>query len=158
MGVGGLEGEAGGQIPDPALMHLGNLGERARFRQGIVAVAVNGATVQAHQLSNKGRRAHPAFYFERIHAGADQFRDLLDQAQTGLEGLELNIGTKLEQLASTGKTLKTTKDFLDGNISDIETADPAQTSAELLNDQNMLEASYNILVRLSNLSLTKYLN
>lgn len=93
-----------------------------------------------------------------IQAKYQEAADLLDQAQTGLEGLELNVGTKLEQLASTGKTLTTTKNFLNGNISDIETADPAQTSAELLNDQNMLEASYNILVRLSNLSLTKYLN
>lgn len=93
-----------------------------------------------------------------IQAKYQEAADLCDQAQTGLEGLELNVGTKLEQLVSTGKTLKTTKDFIDGNVTDIETADPAQTSAELLNDQNMLEASYNILVRLSNLSLTKYLN
>lgn len=93
-----------------------------------------------------------------IQAKYQEAADLLDQAQTGLEGLELNVGTKLEQLVSTGKTLNTTKNFLNGSVSDIETADPAQTSAELLNDQNMLEASYNILVRLSNLSLTKYLN
>jgi flagellin-like hook-associated protein FlgL len=46
---------------------------------------------------------------------------------------------------------------MDGVVSDLESADTTTAVAELTQDQTMLEASYNVLVRLSNLTLTKYL-
>jgi flagellar hook-associated protein 3 FlgL len=83
---------------------------------------------------------------------------LLNDAQDGLKSVELNIGTKIEQSGRTEQTLKTTKAFLEGTISDFESADTFTAVAELTQDQTMLEASYNVLVRLSNLSLNNFLN
>lgn len=83
--------------------------------------------------------------------------DLLTEAKADLQAVELNVGTKIEQLGRTTKTLQTTKEFMDGIVSDLESADTFTAVAELTQDQTMLEASYNVLVRLSTLSLTKYL-
>ena len=78
-------------------------------------------------------------------------------AQTDLQAVELNVGTKLEQLGRTTKTLQSSKQFMGGIVSDLESADTFSAVAELTQDQTMLEASYNVLVRLSNLTLTKFL-
>jgi flagellar hook-associated protein 3 FlgL len=83
--------------------------------------------------------------------------NLLTESKTGMEAVELNVGTKLEQLGRTQTTLKDSKNFMDGVVSDLESADTTTAVAELTQDQTMLEASYNVLVRLSNLTLTKYL-
>ena len=83
--------------------------------------------------------------------------NLCNEAKKGIEAVELNVGTKMEQLGRTQTTLKTSKDFMDGVVSDLESADTTTAVAELTQDQTMLEASYNVLVRLSQLTLTKYL-
>ena len=83
--------------------------------------------------------------------------DLVTQAETGVEGLQLNVGTKQQQLATTGDQLKETKNFLDGTISDIEMADTSTAVAELNQDQTMLQAAYTTVVRLSSLTLTNFL-
>jgi flagellar hook-associated protein 3 FlgL len=82
--------------------------------------------------------------------------DLCNQALEGMEGVELNIGTKLEQADRTSKLLKDSKNFMDGVISDLESADTFTAVAELTQEQTMLEASYNTLVKLSNLSMVKF--
>ncbi len=83
--------------------------------------------------------------------------DLVIDAEEDLQALELSIGTKVQQLASTNKNLENSKDLADGIISDIESANTFEAVAELTQDQTMLEASYNTVVRLSNLTLTKFL-
>jgi flagellar hook-associated protein 3 FlgL len=92
-----------------------------------------------------------------IKAKMQKAADLLTSAKTDMEAVELNVGTKLEQLGRTQTTLKDSKNFMDGVVSDLESADTTTAVAELTQDQTMLEASYNVLVRLSNLTLTKYL-
>ena len=77
---------------------------------------------------------------------------------TDMEGLELNIGTKMEQTHRTGVLFKDSKNFLNGAISDLESSDTFQAVAELTQDQTMLEASYSTLVRLSQLTMTKFLS
>jgi flagellar hook-associated protein 3 FlgL len=84
-------------------------------------------------------------------------RDLVNEALEDMQSTELNIGTKVEQLHRTGLQLKDTKSFLSGAVSDLESADTFEAVAELTQDQTMLEASYNTLVRLSNLSMIKFL-
>ena len=84
--------------------------------------------------------------------------DLVNAALTDMEGLELNIGTKMEQTHRTGVLLKDSKNFLNGAISDLESSDTFQAVAELTQDQTMLEASYSTLVRLSQLTMTKFLS
>ncbi|MCD6073316.1 MAG: flgL [Rhodospirillales bacterium] len=83
--------------------------------------------------------------------------DLCSEAKSGMEAVELNVGTKLEQLGRTQTTLKNSKNFMDGVVSDLESADTTTAVAELTQDQTMLEASYNVLVRLSKLNLNSYL-
>ncbi len=83
--------------------------------------------------------------------------NLCNEAKTGMEAIELNVGTKMEQLGRTATTLKTSKAFMDGVVSDLESSDTTTAVAELTQDQTMLEASYNVLVRLSELTLVKYL-
>jgi len=83
--------------------------------------------------------------------------DLCNAALESMEALELNIGTKLEQTDRTSKLLKDSKNFLNGVISDLESADTFTAVAELTQEQTMLEASYNTLVRLSSLTMTKFL-
>ena len=84
--------------------------------------------------------------------------DLLNSAETDLSSLELNVGTKLQQLDTTNKTLTDNKNFIDGVTSDLEGANTFQAVAELQQDQSMLEASYNTLVRLSRLTLNDFLS
>jgi flagellar hook-associated protein 3 FlgL len=92
-----------------------------------------------------------------IKAKMQEAADLCTEAQTDLQSVELNVGTKLEQLGRTTKTLQSSKEFMGGIVSDLESADTFTAVAELTQDQTMLEASYNVLVRLSQLTLTKYL-
>jgi len=92
-----------------------------------------------------------------IKAKMQEAATLLGEAKTGLESLELNVGTKLEQLDRTQTTLKNSKNFMDGVVSDLESADTTTAVSELTQDQTMLEASYNVVVRLSNMSLIKFM-
>jgi flagellin-like hook-associated protein FlgL len=92
-----------------------------------------------------------------IRTKMQEAANLITEAKENMEALELNVGTKMEQLGRTLDTLKTSKNFMDGIVSDLESADTTTAVAELTQDQTMLEASYNVLVRLSQLTLTKYL-
>jgi len=92
-------------------------------------------------------------YIAKIKGGLD----LINEAEKGLQGLEMNVGTRIQQLDTTNKNIKTSQNFITGIISDIESTDTFQAVAELTQDQTMLEASYSTMVRLSNLSLTKFL-
>lgn len=83
--------------------------------------------------------------------------DLVTQASDGVQALQLNVGTKQQQLATTGDQLKETKNFLDGTVSDIEMADTSTAVAQLNQDQTMLQAAYTTVVRLSSLTLTNFL-
>jgi flagellar hook-associated protein 3 FlgL len=92
-----------------------------------------------------------------IRTKMQEAANLITEAKENMEALKLNVGTKMEQLGRTLDTLKTSKNFMDGIVSDLESADTTTAVAELTQDQTMLEASYNVLVRLSQLTLTKYL-
>ncbi|MEE2999594.1 MAG: flagellin [Pseudomonadota bacterium] len=83
--------------------------------------------------------------------------NLINEAAGELQGLEMNIGTRVQQLELTNKNIKISQNFARGIISDIESTDTYQAVAELTQDQTMLEASYSTMVRLSNLTLTKFL-
>ena len=83
--------------------------------------------------------------------------DLVISAKERLQALELDVGTKVEQLSTTNSKLNDTRNFLSGIISDIESADTFTAVAELTQDQTMLEASYATVVRLSRLTLTSFL-
>jgi flagellin-like hook-associated protein FlgL len=83
--------------------------------------------------------------------------NLINQSDGELQGLEMNIGTRIQQLDTTNKNIKISQNFARGIISDIESVDTFQAVAELTQDQTMLEASYSTMVRLSNLNLTKFL-
>ena len=96
--------------------------------------------------------ADPDYIAKATHA-----LDLMRQGEDQLEDLELTVGTRLEQLQSTNLQNKNTRDFFDGVIVDLESADTFTAVAELTQDQTVLEASYNTLVRLSSLTLTNFL-
>jgi len=83
--------------------------------------------------------------------------NLITESKEALEAVQLNVGTKLEQLGRTATALKESKAFLDGIVSELEGADTTTAVAELTQTQTMLDASYNVIVRLSSLTLTKYL-
>lgn len=82
--------------------------------------------------------------------------DLVISAEERFQALELDVGTKIEQLDSTHRKLDDSRNFLSGIISDIESVDTFTAIAEVTQDQTMLEASYSVLVRLSRLNLTSF--
>ena len=83
--------------------------------------------------------------------------NLLNDATDNLSSVQLSLGTQGQQLAKTNQKHADQKTFFQTVISDLESADTAEAVAKVNQDQATLEASYSTLVRLSGLSLTKYL-
>ena len=83
--------------------------------------------------------------------------DLLNQSADQIAAVELNTGVKFQQLESTTQSLKDTKSILDGVVDEIERADTFEAVSILNQVQTQLEASYATAVRVSSLSLTKFL-
>ena len=83
--------------------------------------------------------------------------NLLNESADKIAAVELNTGVKFQQLASTTQSLKDTKSILDGVVDEIERADTFEAVSILNQVQTQLEASYATAVRVSSLSLTKFL-
>ena len=83
--------------------------------------------------------------------------NLLNESADKIAAVELNTGVRFQQLASTTKSLKDTKSILDGVVDEIERADTFEAVSILNQVQTQLEASYATAVRVSSLSLTKFL-
>ena len=83
--------------------------------------------------------------------------NLLNESADNITALELNTGVKFQQLASTTRSLKDTKSILDGVVDEIERADTFEAVSILNQVQTQLEASYATAVRVSSLSLTRFL-
>lgn len=83
--------------------------------------------------------------------------NLLNESADKIGAVELNTGVKFQQLASTTRSLKDTKSILDGVVDEIERADTFEAVSILNQVQTQLEASYVTAVRVSSLSLTKFL-
>ena len=83
--------------------------------------------------------------------------NLLNESADNIAAVELNTGVKFQQLASTTQSLKDTKNILDGVVDEIERADTFEAVSILNQVQTQLEASYATAVRVSNLSLTRFL-
>ena len=83
--------------------------------------------------------------------------NIVTQADSSLRDLELNLGTKQQQLARTNEQHTNVKTFFDTIIGELESADTYDAVARLNADQVMLEASYKTVVRLSEMTLTNFL-
>ena len=83
--------------------------------------------------------------------------DLLNQAEDKIAATELKTGIRFAQLDTTNKNLNDTKSILEGVVDEIERADTFEAVAVLNQVQSQLEASYTTAVRVSSLSLTKFL-
>ena len=83
--------------------------------------------------------------------------NLLNESSDKIAAVELNTGVKFQQLASTTRSLKDTKSILDGVVDEIERADTFEAVSILNQVQTQLEASYATAVRVSTLSLTRFL-
>ena len=83
--------------------------------------------------------------------------NLLNESADKIGAVELNTGVKFQQLASTTRSLKDTKSILDGVVDEIERADTFEAVSILNQVQTQLEASYATAVRVSTLSLTRFL-
>ena len=83
--------------------------------------------------------------------------NLLNESSDKIAAVELNTGVKFQQLASTTRSLKDTKSILDGVVDEIERADTFEAVSILNQVQTQLEASYATAVRVSSLSLTRFL-
>jgi len=83
--------------------------------------------------------------------------NLLNESADKIAAVELNTGVRFQQLASTTQSLKDTKSILDGVVDEIERADTFEAVSILNQVQTQLEASYATAVRVSSLSLTKFL-
>ena len=83
--------------------------------------------------------------------------NLLNESADKIAAVELNTGVRFQQLASTTRSLKDTKSILDGVVDEIERADTFAAVSILNQVQTQLEASYATAVRVSTLSLTRFL-
>ncbi len=83
--------------------------------------------------------------------------NLLNESADKIGAVELNTGVKFQLLASTTLSLKDTMSILDGVVDEIERADTFEAVSILNQVQTQLEASYATAVRVSSLSLTRFL-
>lgn len=77
---------------------------------------------------------------------------------SNFEQLLRNIGFDQVLLLRVNEGHNTLKGFLDGRISDFENIDPAEAITRLLNEQQSLEVSFQILGRVRQLSLANFLS
>jgi flagellar hook-associated protein 3 FlgL len=83
--------------------------------------------------------------------------DLSTQAITELTGIQAEIGSKQQTLATTNARHEDFTLYIEGVISDIENVDVTLAVTQLAQQQNIIEASFLTLSRLAGLSLTNFL-
>jgi len=134
---------------------------KARIAEGVV---LNYGDTAADSAFEKLIRSVRILRSTDISGGDANFRskithalELANQAEDGLQAMEMNIGTKIQQLDTTNKNLETSKNFFQNIISEIEGVNTFEAVTELQQDQNMLEASFSTIVKLANMSLAKFI-
>ena len=134
---------------------------KARIAEGVV---LNYGDTAADPAFEKLIRSVRILRSTDISGGDANFRskithalELANQAEDGLQAMEMNIGTKIQQLDTTNKNLETSKNFFQNIISEIEGVNTFEAVTELQQDQNMLEASFSTIVKLANMSLAKFI-
>ena len=76
---------------------------------------------------------------------------------SSIRDLLITSGYQKVLINQTTESHKTYTGFIEGQIANIENADPLETITQLLDDQRALEASYQTLARIRELSLIKYM-
>lgn len=146
--------------PEPTFFYQGDDTQvSARINEGVVLdYGLNAADAGFEKLIRAVRIIRST---DLTDANADaKFQhalNLINESEDRLQALELSTGVKVQQLGTTNKNHEETRNFINGIISDLESADTFEAVAELTQDQTMLEASYNVVVRLSSLTLTNFL-
>jgi flagellin-like hook-associated protein FlgL len=74
-----------------------------------------------------------------------------------LDDVSMRLGYASVLLAETGETHRHLKGLMEGRIAELETVEPTEAIARLLDETRALEASYQALARVRELSLTKFL-
>ena len=134
---------------------------RARIDEGVVIEYGVTAAGPAYEKLIRGVRilrstdvtGADANYIAKIQGALD----LINESEIALQENELTVGAKVRQVSMTNNTIQSSKNFAQTMIADIENANTFEAVAALTQDQTMLEASYNVVVRLSKLSLNNFL-
>ena len=148
--------------PEPSFYYQGDeTKSKARIAEGVV---LNYGVTASDSAFEKLIRSVRILRSTDISGGDANFRakishalELTNQAEDELQAMEMNLGTKIQQLATTNKNLETSRNFFQNIISDIEGVNTFEAVTELQQDQNMLEASFSTIVKLANMSLSKFI-
>jgi len=79
------------------------------------------------------------------------------ELSSNLQEVQITLGFNRVLIKNTNELNKSLIGFYDSNVSDIENADPLDTITRLLDDQRVLEASFQTFARIRQLSLTNFL-
>lgn len=116
-------------------------------------------------IAQGGLAAQP----DRVDAALKLVNDALDQGVGGtlpfgdeatgsIDGVEMRLSFHQVMIKEADDTQTTTSALLDSRIAELENVDKTEAIAKLLDEFNALEASYQALARIRQLSLAKYLS
>lgn len=138
--------------------------EKAVRAMGIIAQGGYGTTGGLDQGSNAEERTDEAYWLLTSalninNTGTPPYgtADTTGSNKDSLEQIELDLGFHSIQLERTIEKHKGLMDFLDERVARIENTDTLTVMTSLLDDQQALEASYQVLARVKQLSLSNYL-
>jgi flagellar hook-associated protein 3 FlgL len=147
---------------EPSFYYQGDdIVQKARIADGVV---INYGASAADPAFEKTIRAMRIIRSTDLSGGDPNYlakiqdaMNIVNEADSSLRDLELNLGTKQQQVKRTNDQHTSVKTFFDTVITDLESADTYDAVARVNQDQTMLEASYKTVVRLSQLTLTNFL-
>jgi flagellin-like hook-associated protein FlgL len=122
-------------------------------------LVLQGATGSEGGLDQNQNRVSEAMYLmddalDRTNSTPPPFGTELD---SNIEELEISLGYRAVLLADVEASNEQIIGFLDNNIAEIENIDPLDAITRLLDNQRVLEASYQTFARVRQLSLTKFI-
>ncbi|MCJ2043907.1 hypothetical protein MKK58_05070 [Methylobacterium sp. J-078] len=132
-----------------------NIGVQAN--EAPIRAVLSGLAVIAGDSGTSGAAGTPEA--QRFTALSDRARDLLvsDTAKDGVPGIASDLGLAASTLANTKTSNRSSRVALEGSLDGVENASAETVTAQLLQLQTQLQASYQVTSMLSKLTLVNYL-
>lgn len=132
-----------------------NIGVQAN--EAPIRAVLSGLAMVAAESSAGGAAGTPGA--QHVNALADRARNLLvsDTAKDGVPGIAADLGLASSTLANTKASNRESRAALEGSLDGVDTVSAESVTAQLLQLQTQLQASYQVTSMLSKLTLVNYL-
>jgi flagellar hook-associated protein 3 FlgL len=132
-----------------------NIGVQAN--EAPIRAVLSGLAMVAAESSAGGAAGTPGA--QHVNALADRARNLLvsDTAKDGVPGIAADLGLASSTLSNTKASNRTSRAALEGSLDGVDTVSAESVTAQLLQLQTQLQASYQVTSMLSKLTLVNYL-